>query len=247
MDGILNAYKTIADNLVNKNIGHENLKVNIIGEKPMEVNQEINFNLIKEILANLEIKIKCRFLANTSVNGIKNLLRGSLNLLVYDDRHGLSVKKILEKRFATPFAHYLYPVGFDQTAKWLRDIARFYNKTVQADLIIEEKRELYLKQINRLRPSLEGIKIMIITHRHNIDWLIQPVFDLNMDIVKVCTYPLIFKNIFQSEFSDKLNIELNDDIKERKHDIEKLKPDLVIIWLFQAMLLLIYLLLPVMM
>jgi nitrogenase molybdenum-iron protein alpha/beta subunit len=228
LQGIITSYIEIAKSLIKINIEKEDNTVNIVAEKPIASSTDKNYNIIKNLLNELGIKINCRFLCNSSVKDVKNFLKAEANILAYEDYMGRTIKQFLENEYKADFIKRPFPIGFKQTRNWLAEIADVFNKSVRINEIIDKYKIYYQEGIKKLKLLLENKKLMIITYNHDIDWLIETIFDLNMKITKVCILNYSQDNIFRTDFKGKFKIEENYDPEKRKNDIEKLKPDLVL-------------------
>ena len=89
--------------------------------------------------------------------------------------------------------------------------------------------ERYWDEIKRIRPILQGKKLMIITYSHQIDWILKTAIDLKMEISFIGVLNYSQDDLFQTEFTTEikeLNIEY--DIRNRKKDIARMQPDILL-------------------
>jgi nitrogenase molybdenum-iron protein alpha/beta subunit len=161
---------------------------------------------------------------------VKNFCKAELNLLAYKDFTGNILEKFFRDNYGSRFFGRQFPVGYQETAEWVRGIGAEFGKEEAAEAIIEENREKYYNRIRELKPLLEGKKLMIITFNHDLDWILQAALDCGMEIVKLCILNYSQDEGFRTAIPEvrKLNIVEDYDRGQRSDDIETLKPDIVL-------------------
>ena len=229
LQGVLMAYQEIAHNLVDKNVEPEEYTVNIIAEKTVATATHPSFNFVQEVLDALGIAINCRYLYKTDSKAIKNLRRGKLNLLAYEDYMGRAVKKFLQEEYGALFMDMAFPVGVSQSAEWVRWLGRFFSRSDEAERIVERQEERYWDEIKRIRPILQGKKLMVITYSHHIDWILKTAIDLKMEISFIGVLNYSQDDLFQTEFTTEIKeLSIEYDIQNRKKDIARIQPDILL-------------------
>lgn len=230
MQGMLMAYTELAKQIIDPDVKTEPDTVNIVFEKVVIKNAEDNFAVIKSFLDRMGVKVNCRFLYNAPFDSVKNFGKASLNLLAYKDFTGKILEKFFSENYGSKFFDREFPVGYQNTCDWVRGVATAFDKKEIAEEIIEENRERYYSRIKELRPYLEGKKLMIITFNHELDWILGAALDCGMEIVKLCILNYSQDEGFRTSIPEvrKLNIVENYDREQRAHDIETLKPDIVL-------------------
>lgn len=211
-----------------KTIDPHNLCVNILAEKNIAFNAESNFKTIEEILRGMDIDVNCRFVRNTSVDRLKNFSRAPLNLAAYTDYFGRLMADFIDQRLKIPTASLPFPVGFSESAAWVRMVADFFDKRSKGERLIEAHQHHYESMIKTHSPMLKGKRVMIITYVHNIDWIVEAAFDLSMEVVKVCILNFSQDNLFITRYPGRFEVETDYDPAKRDGDIKRLKPDLVL-------------------
>ncbi|WP_125154252.1 nitrogenase component 1 [Clostridium rectalis] len=228
LQGMIKAYIQIAKGLIKRDVIKKENTVNILSEKFISRNTEKNFNTMKEILEFIGVSINCRFICKTRVEDIENFMSANLNILAHDDYMGRLMKKFFQDEYNAKFFKTPFPIGFSDTKQWIKEISKYFNKEeLVKDLIIGYEEE-YKKEIEKIKPYLIGKKIMIITYNHQLDWILETLIHLQMDIVKVCVLNFCGDNLFKSRFENMLNIELKYNQDKRLQDIKSLKPDIII-------------------
>ncbi len=229
LQGIIEAYVGIGRSLIDSSVAVVPDTVNLIGEKMVAYVTSENYHTIKILLEALKIKINCRFIYETNTEAIQNLMQGSLNLLAYNDYMGRTIQDFLESEYKALFLDCPFPVGMEETKKWLNKVATYFNKEALIDPIMSNYETEYYQEIERLKPYLKGKKLMIVTYNHNIEWIIRTAVDLEMQIQKVGVLNFSQDNEFKSDFEENIDeLTLNYNQETRKQDIKRLKPDLLI-------------------
>ena len=230
LQGMLMAYTELARQIIDPAVKPEPDTVNIVFEKVVIKNAEDNFAVVKSFLDRMGIKVNCRFLYNASFESVKNFKKATLNLLAYKDFTGNILEKFFTENYGSKFFDREFPVGYQNTCDWVRGVAKAFGKEEIAEEIIEENREQYYSRIKELRPYLEGKKLMIITFNHELDWILGAALDCGMEIVKLCILNYSQDEGFRTSIPEIKNVEIIEDYdrEQRIHDIETLKPDIVL-------------------
>ncbi len=228
MQGLLNACIEGAAALIDPNVGPKDNLVNILAEKNIANNTESNFNAMTELLSSLGITVNCRFVRDTDVEDLAGFCKARLNLLAYDDHFGRVLRDFLTDRFSAVFAERPFPVGFHETASWLEQIAAHFGKTQKAKQIIADQKPLYQKQIDNLRPHLEGRRLMITSYIHDVDWIIETAFDAGMTVEKVGILDYTQDSIFRTRFDGRFEVETGYTAQKRDADLMSIRPDLLL-------------------
>jgi nitrogenase molybdenum-iron protein alpha/beta subunit len=185
MQGVIDAMNAVADRYIDRSVAPEADMVNIVAEKNLATNTEANYRRVLSLLDALGLKVNCRFIRNCSVEQLTGFLRGRVNLLAAADLCGRTIRDYLHHRYGAAFLPAAFPVGCTATAQWLRELAAFFGKEAEAEVLIEREQERYVETLDRYRPSLKGKRVFIVTQSYQIDWVLDLVFDLGMEIVKV--------------------------------------------------------------
>lgn len=184
--GMINACVESVGSLIDPDETPRENTVNIVAEKNIATNAESSFMHIRSLLDALGLEVNCRFVRSTSVERIRGFKKGRLNLLAYSDHLGRVLRDYLSDNHQAAFAESPFPVGCTQAVTWLREVAAVFGKHELADRVSERFLEDYQSAMARFRPHLEGKKVMLVTYNYDIDWILEPAFDLGMEIVKVC-------------------------------------------------------------
>ncbi len=228
MQGVMNACMEGAASLIDPSLRPVCEKVNILAEKNIANNTEKNFKTVSDMLSCLKIEINCRFVRDVSVKSLKEFMEAGLCLPAYNDYFGRYISDFLSKKFGAKTAKNPFPVGFYETCSWLDEIGEFFGKKDEADKLKEKYKEIYEKEAARLKPYLEGRKIMVITYIHDVDWILETAFALGMEITKVCVLNYTQDYIFRTRYKEKFEVETDYPPEKRDEDLKKFKPDLLL-------------------
>ena len=230
LQGMLMAYTSLAKQIIDRNVEKREKTVNIVFEKVVARNTEMNFQRLKAFLARMNISVNCRFLCNTSYASLRDFCSAELNLLAYRDYTGKILEDFFIKEYGASFFEKQFPIGFKETSDWLLALGKHFDASDEAKSIISENEIIYQNRMKLVRPKLEGKKLMIITYNHELDWILNAALDCGMKIVKICVLNFSQDEGFRSSLPEIDGIEVieNYDKDERSSDIKRLKPDIIL-------------------
>lgn len=230
LQGMLMAYTSLAKQIIDRNVEKREKTVNIVFEKVVARNTEMNFQRLKTFLTRMNISVNCRFLCNTSYASLRDFCSAELNLLAYRDYTGKILEDFFIKEYGASFFEKQFPIGFKETSDWLLALGKHFDASDEAKSIISENEIIYQNRIKSVRPKLEGKKLMIITYNHELDWILNAALDCGMKIVKICVLNFSQDEGFRSSLPEIDGIEVveNYDKDERSSDIKRLKPDIIL-------------------
>lgn len=230
LQGMLMAYTSLAKQIIDRSVEKRERTVNIVFEKVVARNTEMNFQRLKAFLARMNISVNCRFLCNTSYASLRDFCSAELNLLAYRDYTGKILEDFFIKEYGVSFFEKQFPIGFKETSDWLLALGKRFDASDEAKSIISENEIIYQNRIKSVKPKLEGKKLMIITYNHELDWILNAALDCGMKIVKICVLNFSQDEGFRSSLSEIDGIEVveNYDRDERSSDIKRLKPDIIL-------------------
>ena len=230
LQGMLMAYTSLAKQIIDRNVEKREKTVNIVFEKVVARNTEMNFQRLKTFLTRMNISVNCRFLCNTSYASLRDFCSAELNLLAYRDYTGKILEDFFIKEYGASFFEKQFPIGFKETSDWLLALGKRFDASDEAKSIISENEIIYQNRMKLVRSKLEGKKLMIITYNHELDWILNAALDCDMKIVKICVLNFSQDEGFRSSLSEIDGIEVveNYDKDERSSDIKRLKPDIIL-------------------
>ncbi len=228
MEGIRMATYAIAETLIDPGIAPEGRWINLINETGISVNREVNYRTFKELLEELEIHIHCRFLGDADCEKVRTFLRAPLNILAADSEDGRNLQHWLEQQYGCRFMEEALPVGYQETAGWLRKIGTFFDCQAQAERLIEKQEAQYQAEIARLRPILEGKRVFITTINSNLDWILDVMEDLGMKVTQIAVMNYLRQEVKVTAHEDRYHVEGDYDWTNLRQDIRRCRPDLVL-------------------
>lgn len=230
LQGMLMAYTSLAKQIIDRKVEKRERTVNIVFEKVVARNTEMNFQRLKAFLARMNISVNCRFLCNTSYASLRDFCSAELNLLAYRDYTGKILEDFFIKEYGASFFEKQFPIGFKETSDWLLALGKRFDASDEAKSIISENEIIYQNRIKSVRHKLKGKKLMIITYNHELDWILNAALDCGMKIVKICVLNFSQDEGFRSSLPEIDGIEVveNYDKDERSSDIKRLKPDIIL-------------------
>ncbi|MDR3160524.1 MAG: AAA family ATPase [Spirochaetaceae bacterium] len=228
LQGILMAYTEIARALIDRTVAARENTVNIVAEKPETTGRGESLRYMKDILDRLGIEINCHFICETSLEEIRCFMRGKLSILAFDDYMGRTIRDFLRGEFGAEFLDRPFPVGFRESAEWVRLLASSFGRPPEtAGAIIADYRDRYEGEILRIKPYLAGKRLMVITFNHDIDWILQTALDLEMEVAFLAVMDFSQENLFRTIFRERIGeFRVSYDRSRRRSDIERVKPDL---------------------
>jgi nitrogenase iron protein len=229
MQGVLDTMRAIAKAWIDPAMQPEADTVNVVAEKNLAANTEENFETVQGLLTSLGIRVNGRFIRRCTASEITGFCRGALNLLAYDDAFGRTVRDFLTDHCGASFASGPFPVGFQATSDWLRDVAGRFDKTDVAEAIIAVHRETYQVFVSRLRPELEGKRIVIAAQNHCLDWVLDTALDIGMEVLQVGIMESVWDDAFLSRYQGRIPLVFPYPKDRREQDMRELKPDLTLI------------------
>jgi nitrogenase iron protein len=228
LQGVINAAIEGAAALIDPDRGPADDLVNIVAEKNIALNADANLVAVAGLLAGIGVRVNCRFVRRTSVAELRDFLRAPLNLPAYVDHLGRVLIDFLTERFGCAFAQLPFPSGFHETARWLREIAAFFDRLDAAEQTLDSCRTDYERAMAAVRPALSGKRLMITTYNHDVDWLLETAFDAGMEVVRVGIMDYSQDGVHRTRYADRVVAEVGYDPERRADDIRELRPDLVL-------------------
>jgi len=230
-DGYIEAADAVAD-MIDRSIRPSGRLVNLIGERYFfRINEDKDDDAVA-LLKQFGLNVNCRFMYETDMDSIVNFKRGSLNYAVNDDAMSRGVAKVLEKKIGVKVEPDLLPCGMYEFRKFAERIGGEFGMEEEAAEIVRKEETEYSAAISELRKKLEGKRVFIESfYIHNIDWLIELILDLGMDIVFVGIAPereWKAERRAGSRFEDRIEFTREYWPDGGSDDVERIKPDIII-------------------
>ena len=132
------------------------LSVNLVGEKTLEYEVSEHYRETARLLHSMGVPINTRFVCGTSFPAIRNLGKGSLNIL--RDPSMVPVGRALEHDLGIPFIE-SFPIGMEGTIRFMERVGEFFSLDVAAAVAGEEALQ---KEIVESFSLLKGKRIRFI-------------------------------------------------------------------------------------
>ncbi|MBQ1395692.1 MAG: AAA family ATPase [Eubacterium sp.] len=232
LQGMLSAYRELALQVIDRRVAPQPKTVNVVFEKVVVRNTEQIFRIMSGFLARMGIRVNCRFLCNTDFASLRNFLSAELNLLAYQDYTGKLLRDFFAGEYGCRFFDRQFPIGFPETAEWLRGVGAFFGgeSAAEAEAIIAENRARYEEEIAACRSALAGKRLMVFTYNHDIDWILSAALDAGMEIAKICIFNFSQDEGFRTRLPEirDIPVEENYDGARRAGDIAAFRPDIIL-------------------
>ncbi len=226
--GLFLSYLSLARNLIRKDVDEVPGTVNIVAEKALVTNAQQNYELMSGFLDRMGVKVNCRFIYDTTTEALQNFCTAELNLPAYSDYTAKTLRRFFEDEYGSKFYDRGFPIGYDETCTWLREIGDYFGKPDVAEQIIDDNKQSYQQAVEELKPILSGKKLMVITFNSGLDWILKTALDIGMKIVKIGALDYSQDEGFRSRLGVDLPVELEYNPANRDSDLKKYKPDVLL-------------------
>lgn len=228
MTGIEMCTHLLVEKLADVDIPMRDDCVNLINETGVSNNQEINFRTVRSLLSRMGISINCRLSGDTTTEDLRSFFSAPLNLLADDTPVGRATRTWLEDNWHVRFAEGAFPIGFQATCRWLREISAFFHREDAAEQIIRDEKESYESEIASLRSVLSGKKILMTSINVNMDWFLEAAEAAGMSFVWIGVLNYLKQDIVLSDHPDRYPVEQTLDVEQIQAKARELKPDLIL-------------------
>ena len=229
MTGIEMCMHTLAERLIDPAVPPRPDSVNLIGETGVANNTDVNYRVVKGLLEGMGIAVNCRFLGDATAAEVRALTAAPLNILAVDGPDNRKLRAWLEEKYALPFFDGFFPVGYRATAEFLQRIAEFFGRPEAAKGVIEREKALYDAQAARLRPFLQGKRVVMTTINANLDWLLDAAADVGLEFVWIGVLNYLRQEVKITDHPErKTVIEEIADFPAVMDRIREYKPDIVL-------------------
>ena len=229
MEGIRLCLHTLAEKLVRRDAPIRPRTVNLIGEVGVSNNTQVDYQTLRRLLGEMGISIGCRFLGDCTAQELRDLLSAPLNLLATDSQDNLELKAWLETEYGCRFHPGCLPIGFRATRNFLLELGDFFGCREEAEALISREEADYRREIESLRPLLQGKRILMTTINANLDWLLDAAEDCGMEFVWIGVLNYLHRDLRITDRQER-NAVIREitggDIVEQR--IRELKPDMVL-------------------
>ncbi|UAL07422.1 MAG: AAA family ATPase [Candidatus Methanogranum gryphiswaldense] len=217
--------------MVNNTLEPEMRKVNILAERYFFKQGENKDNEIFDLFRPYGIEVNCRFMYESSMESICNFRLGKMNYIVDSDRGSIKIAQLVKNKLNVPVDFEPLPIGIREYRRFSEKIGKQFNISDIAEKIANDEEKKYDSEISKLRTKLVGKRIIIEDKfTQNVDWLIELVLDLGMEIIVVGVGPVYYwKEKRQESIYVAMGIKFkhNYRLEEITSDIVLYSPDIV--------------------
>ena len=229
MAGIPMCLHAVAQKLVDPSVERRPRSINLIGETGVANDLEINFRIVEELLARMDVAVNCRFLGNATADEVRHLTAAPVSLLASEGQDNLELRAWLEQRFGLEFLDGGLPIGFDETERFLQKIGAYFDCAEKVEPIVAAEREQFERDLAALRPQLAGKRLLVTTINANLDWLLDAATAAGMQIVWVGVLNYLHRELgVTSDPRRQPLVESITSMPEVLARIEQHKPDIVV-------------------
>ena len=229
MHGIEMCQRKIGGRLIRKDLKKVPMTVNLIGEVGVNNNKDINYLTMKKLLGDMGIQIGCRFLGDATAEEIKDLTAAPLNILASESPDNMKLKEWLEDEYGCKFFGHCLPVGYRATEEFLKDIAEYFGCSEKVGGVLEAEKKKFVSEIERLKPLLNGKKVVMTTINADVDWLLDTAEAAGVEFSWIGVLNYLRQELRVT--SDPERMEKVHEFRSREeisNAIDELKPDMVI-------------------
>ncbi len=183
MQGVIDACVALASGLIDPSAEPSDGLVNVVGIKPIATNNEMNMTYAEGILRRMGAAINCRFIGGTDIAGIEGFHRARHSILANTDRFALMLSRYLREEHGAEVLRSPLAPGLRGTLDWLGELAAATDRESAAEELAASLRQEYEEALPPLRQELQGRKACIISMHKDIDWLIDTLDDLGIDLL----------------------------------------------------------------
>lgn len=180
MQGVIDACVALADSLIDDDQQPVAGLVNVVGIKPIATNNERNIRYLQSVLQRMGMSINCRFIGGTDVTSIEGFKKAGVSILANTDRFARMLARFLSDEHGVKVMENPLAAGMAGTESWIRELSAITG--VDAEAILDELRAEYRQSLEPLRKELQGRSACIISMHKDIDWLIDTIDDLGIEL-----------------------------------------------------------------
>jgi len=231
MQGVIDACIALSESLIDKKIAAEDGFVNLVGIKPIASNCQSNIAEASRLLSLLGLSINCRFIGDTDLDQIRNFRKGSLSILMNTDRFAYMLKDYLESKHGALFSNMPVRPGLKGTESWLKEVALATNREFQSESALASIRSEYETRLIQIKPFLKGRSVYVISMHKDIDWVVDLLLDLEMDIQRIRVLERADHSMdydVENEHDDIIEFETAYDVQDIMQDVRRKMPDILL-------------------
>ncbi len=229
MQGVIDACIALSDALINPDLEPIPGHVNLVGIKPVASNCHSNLEAVSRLISLLGMEVNCRHIGDCDVDEIRAFRQAGSCMLMSTDRFAMVLKDFLEREHGAQFIPMPVQPGMRGTEDWMRSLAEHAGIEDSLDAALDLIRKEYRERLERLRPELEGRTAYVLAMHKDIDWLVDLLLDLKVDIQRVRVLERSDHSMdyeVENVHADIIEFESSYDVEEIKADVMEKSPDL---------------------
>jgi nitrogenase iron protein len=227
--GMYNAYRALAENLIDNHIQPTEDSVNIIGQPTAYPVGNKKSDTLDYIFQKLKINVNCRFTNDTNIDSIRNFKKAKVSIPFSHDPLVEDFTNFLQTHFSVEVLKAPLPIGFEQTAEFTRALGQRFGKTSEAEAIITEARVSYERRLSKLREYFVGKKTMILSVPHNLNWVLSTLMDLGVEVTEIYSSEYFpSRETLSSKYLSKIKVTTNYPLDEFGQVLSCEHPDFVL-------------------
>ncbi|MDD3397993.1 MAG: nitrogenase component 1 [Candidatus Methanomethylophilaceae archaeon] len=231
MQGVIDACIGLSRCLIEQDVEESPEAVNLVGIKPIASNCHANIEAVSRLISMLGLQVNCRYIGDSSLEQIRAFRRAPLSLLMSTDRFAMVLKDYLVKEQGATFSPLAVQPGMRGTERWLRCLAEQAGITDRLDDTMDRIRSEYQERLEALKPHLKGRSVYVLSMHKDIDWLVDLLIDLEVEIQRVRVLERADHSMdydVVNEHRDIIEFESSYDVAEVKQDVRKHSPQLLL-------------------
>jgi nitrogenase molybdenum-iron protein alpha/beta subunit len=229
--GFIEAADAMLD-VVDGSVKPRNDTVNILAERYFFNRGEEKDKEVFKLFDPYGIKVNCRFTYLSSMDSIKNFRLGKMNYIIDDDTCSIKIAELVSKKLGVPVDKEPLPVGIREYKRFSEKIGKEFGNEEKAAKIAADEEKRYYSEIEKIKPRLKGKKVLIENRfLQDIDWLIELLNDLEMEIVLIemgPENPWKEKRPGSKYLSSGINFKHDYTVSGMMSDIKEYSPDFVL-------------------
>lgn len=216
--------------LVDDRVRPENGYVNLIGERYF-YRQERDMSEAAELFEMFGLEVNCHLMYRTSVDDIRNFRRADLTAIVEVDKVSMALAAMVENRLDIRVERDLIPTGIRSFERFAERIGEITGDPGPAIEVAAKVRNEYDRSMSLYRRRTAGKRVIVISKfTEDIDWLLELLADLGMDVLKV---GIGVKHIWAQEvkvsaYRDDYRFQKDYELEDLRRDLDELAPDAVV-------------------
>jgi nitrogenase iron protein len=227
--GMYNAYRVLAENLIDNHIPSTDDSINILGQPTAYPVGKQKSDTLDYIFQKLNIKVNCRFTSCTDITSIRHFKKAKVSIPFSHDPLVEAFSVFLKNHFSVEILKTPLPIGFEQTAEFTRALGQRFDKSSEAEAIIGEAQVNYERYLSKLRKHFTGKKTIILSAPHNLDWILSTLIDLGVEITEIYSSDYFpSREALSSKYLSKIKVTTDYPLDEYRQVLIREHPDFVL-------------------